>query len=59
MINKINQPFSANTVIPPRVVNVAVDAGYLYSQTSGQYAGKGIYMMDNNVAGGSSGEGTE
>lgn len=49
--------FVAGTVIPARVINVAVDTVFLYSQTSGQYAGKGIYMMDNNAVGGSSGQG--
>lgn len=49
--------FDAGTVVPARVINVAVDTVFLYSQTSGQYAGTGIYMMDNNAVGGSSGEG--
>lgn len=48
---------SNGTVIPARVINVAVDTAYLYSQTSGPYAGTGVYMMDNNAVGGSSGEG--
>jgi hypothetical protein len=48
------------TVIPARVINIAVDTQFLYSQTTGQYAGTGIYMMDNNVnQSGTSGEGTE
>ena len=57
MNNKTNLAFSASSVIPARVINVAVDTVYLYSQTSGQYAGTGIYMMDNNAVGGSTGEG--
>jgi len=52
-----NSAFVASPIIPARVINVAVDTAYLYSQTSGVYAGTGIYMMDNNVAGGSTGEG--
>lgn len=52
-----NSAYNASTVIPARVINVAVDTVYLYSQTSGVYAGTGVYMMDNNVAGGSTGEG--
>lgn len=59
MSAKLFSNFVASAVIPARVINVAVDTVYLYSQTSGQYAGTGIYMMDNNVVGGSSGEGTE
>jgi hypothetical protein len=39
------------------VINVAVDAAYVYSQTPGSYQGAGIYMMDNNFEGGSTGEG--
>lgn len=49
--------FATDSVVPPRVINVAVDTTYLYSQTSGTYAGTGVYMMDNNDIGGSSGEG--
>jgi len=49
--------FVAGTVVPARVINIAVDAVRLYSQTSGQYSGVGVYMMDNNAVGGSSGEG--
>jgi hypothetical protein len=59
MSAQLNSHFVATPVIPARVINVAVDTVYLYSQTSGQYAGQGIYMMDNNVVGGSSGEGSE
>ncbi len=59
MSAKIGSKFATNSVIPARVINIAVDTVYLYSQTSGQYAGTGIYMMDNNVVGGSTGEGTE
>ncbi|MEA3048481.1 MAG: hypothetical protein QOG84_317, partial [Sphingomonadales bacterium] len=33
------------------VINIAVDTAYLFSQPNGQYAGQGIYMMDNNVLG--------
>ena len=58
-MSKLNSKFTASAVIPARVINVAVDTVFLYSQTSGQYAGAGIYMMDNNVAGGSTGEGGE
>lgn len=57
MNKKANSTYVASTVIPARVINIAVDTVFLYSQTSGQYAGTGIYMMDNNVAGGSQGEG--
>jgi hypothetical protein len=46
-------------VIPARVINIAVDTAFLYSQPSGPYAGQGIYMMDNNVLGGSGGQGSE
>jgi len=59
MSTKLNASFVSTPVIPARVINVAVDTVFLYSQTSGQYAGQGIYMMDNNVVGGSTGEGTE
>jgi len=57
MNNKTNLAFSAGPVIPARIINIAVDTVFLYSQTSGPYSGTGIYMMDNNAAGGSSGEG--
>lgn len=58
MAKKINAPFSTDTaVIPARVINVAVDTVYLYSQTSGTYAGIGVYMMDNGLVAGSRGEG--
>ncbi|MCG6203348.1 hypothetical protein LPW26_01745 [Rhodopseudomonas sp. HC1] len=40
------------------VVNIAVDVNYVYSQKPGSYLGAGIYMMDNHVVSGSSGEGT-
>lgn len=50
--------FSVTGVIPQRVINIAVDTAYLYSQTSGQYAGNGIYMMDNGYESGSNGEGS-
>ena len=49
--------FKSPQIIPARVINVAVDTAYLYSQTTGTYAGTGVYMMDNNVAGGDTGEG--
>ena len=55
MNHKTNSAFVATPVIPARVINIAVDTAYLYSQTSGPYAGTGIYMMDNNAAGGSTG----
>ena len=54
---RLNQPFSTNTVIPARVITIAVDTVHLYSQKSGQYTGTGVYMMDNNISGGSLGEG--
>lgn len=57
MNSRTNSAFVPSAVIPARVINVAVDTVYLYSQTSGYYAGTGIYMMDNNTAGGSTGEG--
>jgi hypothetical protein len=57
MNHKTNSTFSASAIIPARVINVAVDTAFLYSQTSGAYSGTGVYMMDNNVAGGSTGEG--
>ena len=59
MSTKLNQPCYTDTAVPARVINIAVDTVYLYSQTSGQFAGTGVYMMDNNVAGGSLGEGGE
>jgi hypothetical protein len=59
MNRMMNAPFVADGVLPARVINVAVDTAYLYSQPQGQYAGTGVYMMDNNVAGGSQGEGGE
>ncbi len=57
MNKKLNSAFSSSGVIPNTVINIAVDTAYLYSQTSGQYAGTGVYMMDNNLSGGSTGEG--
>ncbi|KUJ63637.1 hypothetical protein AR687_00170 [Flavobacteriaceae bacterium CRH] len=57
MNNKTNLAFSTSAIIPARVINIAVDTVYLYSQTSGPYSGTGIYMMDNNAIGGSTGEG--
>lgn len=49
----------ANTAVNPQVIiTVAVDCALVYSQSSdGMYAGKGIYMMDNQVVSGSSSEG--
>jgi hypothetical protein len=41
----------------PRIINVAVDAAWLASQQTGPYAGTGIYMMDNGLNSGSTGEG--
>jgi hypothetical protein len=55
----LNSSFMSAPVIPARVINIAVDTVFLYSQTSGSYAGQGVYMMDNNAVGGSTGEGTE
>jgi hypothetical protein len=46
---------SANANI---VINIAVDAAKVYGSTPGMYQGSGIYMMDNNAASGSTGEGT-
>lgn len=40
------------------VINIAVDVAYIYSQTPGAYQGAGIYMMDNNIESGSTGEGS-
>ena len=57
MNSRTDAAFLAPSVIPARVINIAVDTVYLYSQTSGPYAGTGVYMMDNNVAGGSTGQG--
>ena len=57
MSNKLNSPYSTSSIVPARVINIAVDTVYLYSQASGQYAGQGIYMMDNGVVSGSSSEG--
>jgi hypothetical protein len=59
MKRMMNAQFLQSPVMPARVINIAVDTAYLYGQTSGPYAGTGIYMMDNNVAGGSKGEGGE
>jgi hypothetical protein len=59
MSARLNSHFVASPIIPARVINIAVDTVFLYSQTSGQYAGQGIYMMDNNVVGGSTGQGSE
>ena len=56
-MNKLMRQYSAPAVVPARVITIAVDTAYLYSQNSGPYAGTGIYMMDNNAAGGSRGEG--
>jgi hypothetical protein len=57
MNSKTNSVFVPAAVIPAMVINLAVDTAYLYSQTSGTYAGTGVYMMDNNAAGGSTNEG--
>ena len=40
------------------IINVAVDVNYIYSQKPGAYLGAGIYMMDTNYVGGSTGEGS-
>jgi|GEM_PF-1050807 len=58
MLNQSPLLYSAVTVMPALVINVAVDTAFLYSQTSGPYAGIGVYMMDNNAAGGSKYEGS-
>lgn len=39
------------------VINIAVDTTYVYAQQQGMYQSGGIYMMDNNSATGSQGEG--
>ncbi|MBI1227950.1 MAG: hypothetical protein GC192_22150 [Bacteroidetes bacterium] len=39
------------------IINIAVDASQVYGTQPGMYKGNGIYMMDNNAASGSSGEG--
>lgn len=57
MNRRLNSTFVASPIIPARVINIAVDTVYLYTQTSGPYSGTGVYMMDNNAVGGSSGEG--
>lgn len=57
MSNKLNSSFTPGSIIADRVINIAVDTVYLYSQTNGQYAGTGVYMMDNNVDGGSTNQG--
>jgi hypothetical protein len=54
---KLGAAFVSTGVIPNRIITVAVDTAYLYSQSSGQYAGSGVYMMDNNTRGGSRQEG--
>lgn len=59
MVRKLGSRFAATSTVPARVINIAVDTAFLYSQTSGPYAGTGIYMMDNNVVGGSTGQGGE
>lgn len=58
MTNQLNQAFSAPDIVPARVINIAVDTVSLYSQASGQFAGKGVYMMDNNYIKDHSREGT-
>jgi hypothetical protein len=58
MNKKPNTSFAASSVIPARVINIAVDTAYLYSQPDGQQNEQGgIYMMDNNVDGGSTNQG--
>lgn len=47
------------SLIPSIVINIAVDTQYLIGQPSNSnYAGQGIYMMDNNVLAGSTNEGS-
>lgn len=48
---------AANAAPPGVIINVAVDAAYLGSQQTGPYAGTGIYMMDNALVSGSTGQG--
>ena len=57
MTHKIDSPSVAGTATTARVINIAVDTRYVYSHISYRYDGTGIYMMDNNVAGGSTGQG--
>jgi len=48
------QPFN-----PQVNIAVAIDCAFVYAQNSGQmYTGTGIYMMDNQVTAGSTGEGS-
>lgn len=55
------QKFSAATPAPTDpvyIINILVDTAYIFSQQSGMWQnGNGIYMLDNNVSGGSNGEG--
>ncbi len=48
-----NDPTTSANVI----INIAVDASQVYGTPPGMYKGSGIYMMDNNAASGSAGEG--
>ena len=55
---KFNQSFFVNSsVIPARIINIAIDTARLYSQNTGTFSGAGVYMMDNNVLGGSGPQG--
>ena len=46
----------ASAIIPDFCVTIAVDTAYVASQ-QGRNINKGVYMIDNNVSGGSSNEG--
>jgi hypothetical protein len=59
MTTRLHSVFTSGSAVPARVINIAVDTAYVYSQTSGPYTSTGIYMMDNNVLGGSTGQGTD
>jgi|SRR5579872_7165108 len=48
---------AAQNVIPSLVINITVDTQELYNQPN-SFPGSGVYMMDNNVSNGSTGEGT-
>lgn len=48
---------SSALLIPQTAITIAVDTAYVASQ-GGRNISKGIYMMDNMVSNGSSGEGT-
>jgi len=49
---------AASGLQPSVAVTIAVDTAYVAAQGSGGTISSGVYMMDNMVAGGSTGEGT-